>query len=471
MDKQVNIILSLIGIIILMSCNDGNINGNIDNKSENDTTQLVQETDSVLVADSIKEDTVKMVQYSKEEVDKFVDSIKAIKEGRSVFRSEHILLAPEYHGFSFGEIAHWMSFVFDSVYNYIKVCENHSDILGFGNYKCYNFDNNGNCYYIFSGGSVDGEETYLVNNQVIYSEGYSEEYEYDSYCSYNYEIHSKWSLYKEQTLRNYQFVYIDSKQQICFYDSKSMSSIATKERYNVLDLFLSNDGEKLFYIIKKGNDKYYRKLDLSMHSVITNTFAMLTLNKDVLEYGASWPSFNSEDEEKEYNRKRDSVYDLKMHHPEKIIDYVTSQLVSDSTINNMKNKCFKQKLDENVSVKITLDNNKIYYNDGKDKICLNDKLGDFNEIVNFNVLCVSNKKESILYSAVDSQGEGSVFFATLDGKVQFKLDGCDCNRHNAGFLNDDNIIFNNDKGIHLMKANTSKIIKTFSGQKFVIINR
>ena len=91
--------------------------------------------------------------------------------------------------------------------------------------------------------------------------------------------------------------------------------------------------------------------------------------------------------------------------------------------------------------------------------------------MDFNVLCVSNKKESILYSAIDSQGEGSVFFATLDGKVQFKLDGCDCNRHNAGFLNDDNIIFNNDKGIHLLKANSSKVIRTFSGKKFVIINR
>ena len=469
MNKRANIILSLIVVITLMSCNNGGKNGNIDDKNGNDTTQLVQETDSVLIADSI--DTVKLVQYSKEEVDKYVDSIKAIKENRSVFRSEDILLEPEYHGFSFGEIANWMNFVFDSVYNYISVGVGHSDILGYGDYESNHFDINGNCYYIWWSGSVDGEETYLINNQVIYSKVYDEESEYDSYKSYHYEIPSKWSLYKEQVLRNYQFAYVNSKQQICFYDSKSMSSIATKERYMVLDLFLSNDGKGMFYIIKKGNDKYYRKLDLGMHSVITNTFALLTLNDDVLKYGASLPSFKSEDEEKEYNRKRDSVYDLKMYHPEIIMDYVTSQLVSDDAINNMKNKCFKQKLDDKISVKITFDSNKIYYNDGKGKICLNDKLGDFTKIVKFNILSISNKKESILYSAEDSNGKGAIFFATLNGKVQFKLDGTDCTRHSAGFLNDDNIIFNNDKGIHLLKANSSKVIRTFSGKKFVIINR
>ena len=461
MNKQTNIILSLIVVITLMSCNNGGKNGNIDVEKEKDTTQLIQETDSVLIADSIKEDTVKLVLYSKEEVDKYVDSVNRLKETR-VYRRESIIA--ERNKWEKDKMsARFVRYCFDSLNNYISVDYSEGMIYLDVNYivggTLYKFDNNGNCYYSLPPEcSYIGVE-YIKDNQIIFSslrEGEAGEIWEYSYNTYEFKPPFDFNIYKEQVLRNYQFAFIDSKKRLCFYESNNKSIIISKEKYPVTDIYFDDYYSRgkgfvkdLYYNIVKDNELYYKILDLNIHSDVTNTFMTRILNYDA------------------FDRDKKSIEQVKDNYQNSVMNELTC-LKGDISKMSFEHK---KALDENICSKISFDNNKIYYEAEEEKICLNDKLADFNGIVDFNVLCVSNKKESILYSAVDFQGEGSIFFATLDGKVQFKLDGCDSNRHNAGFLNDDNIIFNSDKGIHLMEANTSKIIKTFSGQKFVIINR
>lgn len=478
MNKQAYIILSLFITFALLSCNNENKDKSDDNNEVSEISQQLQDVDSLEVADTIENDTIELVQYSKDEVDRYVDSVNRLKETR-VYRTEYII--SERNIWEKEEIsAPFVCYYFDSLNNYISVDYSDGNLNVGGISTLYKFDNNGNCYYNLPPEcSYIGAE-YIKDNQVIYStlrEGdYGERLEV-RYKTYEFEPPFDFNIYKEQILRNYQFAFIDSRNQLCFYESTNKSIIISKEKYPVTDLYFDDfnsrkDGNSqncriskvettldyfysrgitkdLYYNITKDNELYFRILDLNIHSDVTNTFMTRILNYDV------------------FDKDKNSIKQVKDNYQNSVMNELTC-LKGDISKMSFKHK---KAFDENICSKISFDSNKIYYDTGEEKICPNDKLVDFNEIVDFNVLCVSNKKESILYSAIDSQGEGSVFFATLDGKVQFKLDGCDCNRHNAGFLNDDNIIFNNDKGIHLLKANSSKVIRTFSGKKFVIINR
>ena len=295
MNKRANIILSLIVVITLLSCNNSSKNGNIDDKNENETTQLVQETDSALIADSIKEDTVKLVQYSKEDVDKYVDSVNRLKEKR-IYRRENIISERNIWGKD-EMSARFVCYCFDSLNNYISVDYSEGMIYLDVNYMAgrtlYKFDNNGNCYYSLPPEcSYIGVE-YIKDNQVIFSslrEGEAGEIWEDCYNTYEFKPPFDFNIYKEQVLRNYQFAFIDSKKRLCFYESNNKSIIISKEKYPVTDIYFDDYYSRgkgavkdLYYNIIKDNELYYRILDLNIHSDVTNTFMTRILNYDVFD--------------------------------------------------------------------------------------------------------------------------------------------------------------------------------------------